>query len=769
MAMHAEQDVFAMDLDPRWVMTADGWVPRREPGIEAVFALVNGYLGTRAALEEGSAASDPATFINGVFDIPTEEVVQATATPEHQIIAAPTPELVVAPDWSRLRITVGGAPMDIESAELLEQRRTLNMRRGVLVREWHVRSEARTTRLRSLRLASLDDRHVLGQVLELTPEDWSGPIEVEAIVDGDVTNDGGIRHLMDHGTQRVDGGLLLTTATSEKDIRLCFATAATLRENEGSEVVPEDAPTSTALVQRWSFDATQGRTYTMRKIVTVFTSRDDADPAARAAQRLKDAVGIGVPTLLERSARAWAERWETADVEIAGDDDIQRKARFALYHLIGCANPEDEYASPGARSLTGERYKGHVFWDTEIFVLPFFVYTHPPTARALLMYRYHTLPAARARARAMGYRGALYAWESTDAGADVTPPFVYDSAGERVEILTGLQEHHISADIAYAVWQYWKAVQDETFFLNAGAEMVLEVARFWASRAERGEDGRYHIRKVIGPDEFHEHADDNAFTNLMAQWVLRRGVETAEWLRKHHPDRWRKLSAHLDFEDVELAMWEEVAEGLVDNFDPETNLFEQHNGYFELEHIDLRELKPGTKSTDLGLSRLGQSQIVKQADVVMLLFLLGDECPREVHEANFRFYEPRTTHDSSLSPSFHALAAARLGDLDTAEFYFERAANLDLDFDHGVTAAGGVHIAALGGMWHALVFGFGGMFVEDAGLRFEPHVPRDWQMLRFSVLWRGSQLRVAAVDNAADVTTESVGQRPVRVRVGPAE
>jgi trehalose/maltose hydrolase-like predicted phosphorylase len=747
----AEQDGFAADRDPRWVLTADGWEPRGEPGIEAVFALVNGYLGTRAALEEGSDVSDPATFINGVFDAVTEEVVQAAATPEHQVIAAPTPELVVAPDWSRLRITVEGVPLEIESAELLEQRRTLDMRRGVLIREWRLRSGTRTTRLRSLRFASLDDRHVLGQVLELTPEDWSGPVEVEAIVEGGVTNDGGVRHLVNHQTHQVDGGLLLTTETAEKRIRLCFATAATL--SEGGELDPEDTSTSTALVQRWSFDATQGGTCTLRKIVTVFTSRDDEDPAALAVRRLEEAVGAGVPTLLERSARAWAARWASADVEITGDEETQRRARFAIYHLIGSANPDDEFASPGARALTGERYKGHVFWDTEIFVLPFFTYTHPPTARALLMYRYHTLPAARDNARAMGYKGALYAWESTDTGVDVTPAFVYNSAGERLEILTGLLEHHISADVAYAILQYWRATGDEAFFLEAGAEMLLEMARFWASRAERGEDGRYHIMTVIGPDEFHENADDNAYTNLMAQWVLRRGLETIEWLRTHHPDRWRELSGRMGLGAADLAAWNEVAEGLVDNFDPETNLFEQHRGYFDLEYIDLQDLEPRTKSVDaiLGWSRLTQSQIIKQADVVMLLFLLGDAFPREVHEANFRFYEPRTTHDSSLSPSFHALAAARFGEFEIAKRYFERAANLDLDFSHGVTAAGGVHIAALGGMWHALVFGFGGMIVEDEGPRFEPHVPEDWQTLRFPVMWRGSQLRVAATGNTAEV------------------
>jgi trehalose/maltose hydrolase-like predicted phosphorylase len=767
----SEQDVFATELDRRWALIAEGWDPKREPGIEAVFALVNGYLGTRAAVEEGSDASDPATFVNGVFDTATEEVTQAAATPEHQIIAAPTPELVVAPDWSRLRITVEGAPLEIESAELLEQCRTLDMRRGVLIREWRIRSGNRTTRLRSLRFASLDNRHVLGQVLELTPEDWSGPVEVEAIVDGGITNDGGVQHLIDHGTRAVDAGLLLETVTSEKRTRLCFAAAATLTEGDHREVVSADASTSTAPIQRWSFDAAQGRTCTLHKIVTVFTSRDDVDPAARAVELLEAAVRTGLPSLLEKSVSAWAERWACADVEITGDEETQRRARFAIYHLIGCANPHDEHASPGARSLTGERYKGHVFWDTEIFVLPFFVYTHPPTARALLMYRYHTLPAARDNARAMGYRGALYAWESTDTGVDVTPAFVYNSAGERLEILTGLLEHHISSDVAYAIWQYWRATQDEAFMLEAGAEMLLEVARFWASRAERGEDGRYHVMRVIGPDEFHENADDNAYTNLMAQWALRRGLETVEWLHAHHPDRWQTLSERIGFEEDEPARWKEVAEGLVDNFDPETNLFEQHRGYFELEDIELQDFEPRTKSMDvlIGWSRLTQSQIIKQADVVMLLFLLGDEFPREVHEANFRYYEPRTTHDSSLSPSFHALAAARSGDFETARRFFEKAANLDLDFAHGVTAAGGVHIAALGGMWHALVFGFGGMYVRDEGPWFGPHVPEDWETLRFSILWRGSQLRAAVTGNTAEVTTEPAGYKAVKARAEPTD
>jgi trehalose/maltose hydrolase-like predicted phosphorylase len=750
-----QQSIWDVDADGRWLMTIEGWNPQQEPGIEAVLALVNGYAGTRAAVEEGSSVSTAATFLNGVFDAATEEVAQAGATPDFQVIAAPTPELVVAPNWSKLRIVADEQPLTIESAELLEQRRTLDMRRGVLLREWRLRHGDRVTRLRSLRCASLHDRHLLAQALEIMPENWEGRLTIEAIVEGDVTNEGNTRHLVDHQTSVQEQTMLLSAATSEKQIRLCFATSAQLHDGNATAQL-DPAPQS--LIQRWTVAAAPNQPITMHKLVTVFTSRDDPDPAARAVERLEAAVAQGFAGLLEESARAWAARWQTADVTI-GNDEIQRQTRFALYHLIGSANPEDERASPGARSLTGERYKGHVFWDTEIFVFPFFVYTHPPTARALLMYRYHTLPAARDKARAHGYRGALYAWESTDTGVDVTPPFVYNAAGERLEILTGIQEHHISADVAYAVWQYWHATQDQEFMLGAGAEMLLELARFWASRAERGDDGRYHIRTVIGPDEFHEHADDNAYTNHMAQWVLRRGLEIVDWLRAEHPQRWHELAAQISFENDEPATWTQVADGLVDNFDPATGLFEQHRGYYELEAIDLQSYEPRNKTMDviLGWQRLTKTQIIKQADVVMLLFLLGDRFPREVHEANFRFYEPRTSHDSSLSPSFHALAAARLGEIELAKRYFTKAANIDLDFTRGVTAAGGVHIAALGGMWQALAFGFGGMFVEANGLRFDPHVPDDWGGISFAIQWRGSTLHITASGNSADVRPPSLG------------
>jgi kojibiose phosphorylase len=754
MVARGRADLFADDRDPRWLLAVDGWAPQREPGIEGALALVNGYLGTRAAVEEGSGASAPATFLNGVFDAASQPAAQAAATPERQIIAAPTPELVVAPDWSRLQVIVGGAPLTMETAEVLGHRRTLDLRRGVLVREWRLRAGGGTTRLRSLRFASLADRHVLGQVLEVVAEDWSGPVTVEAIVDGDVANEGGVRHLVDHRTRRVEGGMLLETATTERRTGICFAASSALATQDGHGVTGEDQPRDLAVVRRYRFEASPGQAWRLDKLVTVFTGRDDPDPAGRAAQRLREAAAAGLPAVLERSAAAWAERWATADVEVAGNQELQRRVRFAIYHLVGCANPDDPAAAPGARALTGERYKGHVFWDNETFVLPFFIHTHPPTARAMLCYRYRTLPAARAIARARGWRGAAYAWESADTGEDVTPAYYVTAAGERKDVRTGDQEHHLNADVGFAVWQYWQATGDEEYLLAEGAEILFELARFWASRAERGADGHWHVRMVIGPDEYHEDADDNAYTNQLAAWLLDRAGELAGWLRQRHPDRWRALAAALHLDDAEPAGWQAVAAGLVDGLDPKTGLIEQHRGFQQLEEVDLTAFEPRTTTIDvlLGWERLGRLKLVKQADVVLLLALLGERYPRAVQEANFRYYEPLTAHDSSLSPAMHALVAARLGHLDTAERYLQQATQLDLDFDQGVTAAGGVHIAALGGIWQALALGFGGMTVAGGKPRFTPYVPVSWASLRFQVCWRDTQLQVTATGRTASVT-----------------
>lgn len=285
------------------------------------------------------------------------------------------------------------------------------------------------------------------------------------------------------------------------------------------------------------------------------------------------------------------------------------------------------------------------------------------------------------------------------------------------------------------------------------------LTNFWASRALPGADRRYHILKVIGPDEYHESVDDNAFTNVMAQWTLRRGLDTAAELQSNHPARWTTLATRLGLDAAELDDWRRVADGLVTGFDSQTGLFEQFRGYYDLREVDLTGHDTAAKTMDvkLGWHELQKTKVLKQADVVMLMFLLWQSFPPEVRAANFRYYEPRTAHDSSLSPSFHALVAARLNDLPLAERYLRQAARIDLDFTRKgwSGATGGVHIAALGGIWQALAFGFLGMQPQEEGLRFDPHIPPSWDALRIPLQWRGRRLRVTARPDGAEIAVEA--------------
>ncbi|HEU5102405.1 MAG TPA: glycosyl hydrolase family 65 protein, partial [Roseiflexaceae bacterium] len=757
--------------DSRWLLEVDGFDRALEPTIEAVCALVNGYGGTRAAMEEGSTVSRPATFIAGVYNTP--------AKPQTAELDEPIPEIVVAPDWSRVWIAVDGQDLRVDQAELIEQRRVLDLRQGFLLREWRVRhGDGRITSLRSLRFASLDDRYALVQVLTLKPENYSGRITLESLVDGRVTNENTTLHLapvearglvsqtsnasaVETGTQGEglpSGGQILTMRTLQSGYVLSFAAHAELRDSAGRSIDGLPVLEDRLIGRRWEWQAEQGQVYELRKLVAVVTSRDTVSPGLAAPIVLDRLRAAGFAGLLGAHTRAWAARWASADAEIAGDEQTQRQLRFALYHLIGAAHP-DERASVGARALTGERYRGHVFWDTETFVWPFYLFTDPATARALLMYRYNTLGGARNKARSLGYRGALFAWESTDTGEETTPPVINVPGIGRQPILTGVEEHHLAADIAYAIVQYRQASADDAFFFDYGAEMLLEIGRFWSSRATLGEDGRYHIRKVIGPDEYHESVNDNAYTNVMAQWTLRRALAVADELQASQPQRWQALAGKIDISDGELGEWQRVAAGLVTGYDPETGLFEQFAGYYQLKQVDLtgHEMAQGTMDVQMGWEALQKTQVLKQADVVMLMFLLWDTFSPEARAANFQFYEPRTSHDSSLSPSFHALVAARLGDLAMAERYLLQALRIDLDFTRKgwAGATGGVHIAALGGIWQALAYGFVGMRPQDAGLRFEPHIPAHWGELRLPIRWRGSQLRVIARSDSCEVSVEA--------------
>lgn len=487
--------------------------------------------------------------------------------------------------------------------------------------------------------------------------------------------------------------------------------------------------------------------------VAAYVSGSDGPEPERAAARLRAPVEAGFDALLAEHRCRWARRWEHGDVVIEGDDDLQLAVRVACYHLIGSVRDRGE-AAVGARGLTGRAYRGHVFWDADTFVLPYLAATHPRAARAMLRYRARRLAAARAAARAEGHRGARFPWESADSGEDVTPRAARDLSGQLVPIRTGEAEVHIVGEVAWAAAHYLDWTGDERFARGDGRRLLVETARYWASRVRFDDAGRAHLYGVIGPDEYHEPVDDNAFTNVLARWNLRRAAEIAR----------EGSGVATDGPDVaEVQRWIEIADALVDGYDPVTGVYEQFAGFFGLEPLRIADVvdRPVAADLVLGRDRVRGAQVVKQADVLMAYHLLPGEMAPGSLAANLDYYEPRTAHGSSLSPGIHAALLARAGRLDAAMSALETAARVDLD-DVTRTAAGGVHLAAMGSVWQALAFGFAGVRPQRHALAIDPRLPPAWKSLALSLRFRGVPLRVMI--EAGGVHVEAA--RPVRVSVG---
>jgi kojibiose phosphorylase len=501
-----------------------------------------------------------------------------------------------------------------------------------------------------------------------------------------------------------------------------------------------NAPTSVVVMR-----ARPGQVVSVEKLVGVAASRDGGDPCSLALRRVRAVEDW--EAALAANAEAWAKEWARTDVVIEGDDEAQLALRFNLFQMLIAAPRHDDRVNIGAKSLSGFGYRGHAFWDTEIFMLPLFTYTAPHIAKNLLNYRHRLLPAARANAQAKGYEGALFPWESADTGEEVTPAWAphYSDKTKLVRIWTGDIEIHISADIAYAAHQYWRATGDEEWYAARGAELILDTAKYWASRAEwKAEAGRYEYTDVIGPDEYHEHVDNNAFTNRLAQWNLQTALEALEWLQQHAPERARELVAQLDLSEARLRQWREVIAKLHLPVGPD-GLIEQFDGYFKRQDVDLRALEPRAQSAQeiFGIEGCNATQILKQPDVLMLQFLLRDRFSDEAVRVNYAYYDPRTDHTygSSLGPSIMAIMACEVGRPEAAYEHFIRAARADLRDVRG-NAKDGIHAASAGGTWQAVVFGFAGLRVRPEGWSVNPRLPSHWKRLAFKFFHRGQLQQV---------------------------
>ena len=745
-ASKRSSDPFNSRLSPEsWLIREKGWDQGRQSHYEAIMSLGNGRLGSRAALEECPQGAMPGTFLAGVFDTAGSIV----------------DDLVNLPNPFELRIFVDGQKLSVEAMKVVAHERTLDMRRGLLLRRTVFgkglggRIELRTARFVSradpgtavLRawITALDgDARITvagdtGYGVFNTEADWEGPKRHFAITD--------LR------TGRVSSFMELKTL--ETGLRVGYAWTTLL----GTRTAENPASTRTRL--------RKGSTLCITKITHCLPA-----PAGKPAELRKACTrGLarilrrGVPATLADHERAWAELWDVSNISIARVPDVEKALRFNVYHLLICGTDRGAPAGIGAKSLTGEGYRGHSFWDTEIYSLPFYTLNHPGMARQLVRYRLDRLDAARTNARINGYRGALFPWESGLAGSESTPLFP-DGKGGLVIFKSGMFEHHITADVAIGLVNYLTATGDTELPESRALELLAETARFWASRVILNRrTGNWEIRNVIGPDEYHVPVNNNAFTNFAARWNLETAADQLADFRERNPGQAGRLFSRLRLSGMEITGWRRIAER-ISGTDPERHgaVIEQFDGYFNLPHVPLpARAKSGMPVWPKGINEDNacKTQLIKQADVVTLMLLFPDRFTREQKMKSFAFYENRTLHISSLSACTYAMAGLEFGVPDRAMKYF--LVSLYTDLNGFQETAKGIHTACCGGNWQTAVRGFGGAAVREGVLCIDPRVPREWGAMRYSLRWKGNLVRVQA--KPGSVAVRNNGKSAVEARV----
>ncbi|HXF85461.1 MAG TPA: glycoside hydrolase family 65 protein [Anaerolineales bacterium] len=696
---------------------------------ETIFTIGNGYLCTRGAFEESYPNERRATLIHGVFD---------------DVPVAFT-ELANAPDWLGLTIFLNGQKFSLQDGVLHQYERTLDLKSGLLKRvvRWQAPG-GQTATLIFERFASLADEHLLALRCRILPE-FDGTIEVRASLNSNMDNEGVLHwRFLDQRLIPTPQGQVaaLRVRTRKSKIELAYAMRLDVKINAHQNNQPEYWDVESIPTLRVARAVRVGQNVEITKFVAIATSRDSADPMSLALRHLENASDF--ETAFSAHTRAWEDEWNRCDVIIEGDEEAQLAVRFSLYHLLIAAPRHDNRVNIGAKTLSGFGYRGHAFWDTEIFMLPFFTFTSPHIARNLLEYRYLTLPAAREKARRAGYEGAWFAWESAATGEEVTPTWVPDFHDPKklARVWTGDLAIHISADVAYGVWQYWQVTGDDEWFARYGAELILDAAKFYASRAEWDAQRQcYTFSDVIGPDEYHDHVNNNAYTNLLAQWNLQIALETLDWLKQHFPTQAQTLTERLRLTPESLGKMRDVAEKIL-ILEDENGLIEQFEGYFKLKDVNLSDYEPRTRSMHeiFGIEEANHYQIIKQPDVLMLLYLLRERYDQKRIRINYDYYNPRTDHTygSSLGPSIQAAIACVMGDVEDAYEHFLRAARADLRDVRG-NAGDGIHAASAGGIWQAVVFGFAGLRVHGGEWAISPRLPKQWKRLSFRFWLHGKQ------------------------------
>lgn len=710
---------------------------------ESLFSLANGYMGLRGCVSESDKNTHycAGTHVVGVY------VTQAISHAyRRKNFPRTTDRMVNLPDWSAIRFSCGQQSMNSRNGRYSKYERCLDMRRGVLTRRfiWHA-PDGRKTCFEIERFVSLADPHLGAIRYCFIPLNYSGKVSLESGINAD------IKIFADLATRGRESpawcltekkssardGCLVSIITREAQ---CQATIMAVHQLQATAAVRLRRPGTVSdekyIARKWNISVKQGQKYCLDKFVYITSSldTDSSYSPAKIRSRLSAVRSLGFEEILNQHYNVWSRIWDSSDIVVEGDSKIQKQVRFSIFqmHQQWRSNVPTK-AGLGAKGLSGCGYFGWVFWDTDIYMLPFYLFSEPEAARKLLSFRYQTLDKARQNARSYGYAGARFPW-STVKGDECCPPWEYV-----------MGEIHITADIAYAVLQYLDSSDDNEAIATWAGELLIEMARYWSSRVAWNKRRRaYVINFVIGPDEYTMFVNNNCFTNALVKYTLEATCQRITDLAKARPGDFARLKRKLGLNTREIKKWRDISRRILIPFDEKLGIHLQDDGMLDREAVDVVALKQRGYEKLEGTwpnERLFRTNIIKQADTVMLMLLLEEQFDKETIKKNYQFYEPLTIHNSSLSLCAHSIVAARLGMRKQSYDYFLKSAGLDLD-QNDEPSIDGIHLANCGGVWMCLINGFAGMRIVGGRLCFQPHLPRPIRSLAFKVLFRGRVLSV---------------------------
>lgn len=751
-----------------WVISETEFKPNDLRKYESIMALGNGYLGLRSSTEESYVGQVRNLFVAGTFN--KFDDLEVTELPN-------------AADLIELKIVINGERFSLEKGLVKDYCRKLNLKTGELTRRFiWINNKEQEFLFHFRRFVSLKNYHLIGMRVEIIPLNCTAEIKICSGINGQMTNSGA-QHFHE-GDKRIyyKKYIQMLQTTTESKIDFVFNTVHRYEiDGEEIEMNPRMEMDRRKVLVEESVELHKGQSVLFEKLSNVYTSRDKGyandnydlqEMKYEALSNLQSEAIKGYEILFQESAQEWDKRWRTMKIQIESQNEFDELAiRFAQYHLITMTPAHDSRFGIAAKGLTGEGYKGHSFWDTEIFILPFYTFTYPEVAKTLLIYRYNTIEGARKKASDNGYEGAMFPWESAFTGEEETPVWgsVDIITGKATKILSGFIEQHITSDITFAVWQYFMATDDQEFMGRYGYEMIFDTAKFWASRLEWDEESKsYHINNVIGPDEYKEHVNNNAYTNYMAHWNIQIAISSYSILKQTCPALWDKLNEKLNLIESFEKWTEKIGEIFLPEPREEDLVIPQDDAYLKKSIIDLSKYKAqkhvGSIFEDYNLDQVNEIQVSKQADVLVLFYLMENNFSQEVKRANWDYYEPKTLHDSSLSLSTHCVLSCDLEHRDLAYELFERASRIDLG-PNMKSSNEGIHSASMGGVWQSVVFGFGGVRMLDGKLRINPKLPKKWTRLSYPIYWKGDRIEVIATHNEVKIENTTKSNEEITLEV----